>query len=227
MPSALPEQANAVSDQLPIMQRLKEETLPQHERAESKPLEQVMIKGEIARDLYVQVLAQRHWIHAALEQRVRDLASVDDRFTTLVPEELYQRENIAADLRFFDADPDGHPALPATRALLDEIEALAAKRPTALLGVYYVFEGSKNGARFIARNLSRSLKITGPDGLRYLDPHGEQQRPLWLAFRERMNEIPFSASERDEIVEAAKRTFDHIAAIDDELFSATPPRQEG
>jgi heme oxygenase len=56
--------------------------------------------------------------------------------------------------------------------------------------------------------------------MKYLDPHGEAQRGLWMKFREDMNAIDWSAEEQDVMVKAAQDTFDAISALDDEIHAA-------
>lgn len=205
-----------------LMQRLREETLEQHKRAESRPFEQAMVRGSLPREQYAAGLGQRYLIHHALESALDQLAASDPRARQVLHSELYQTQNASADLRFYGIDPAIVRALPATLRMSTLIDDLAQNRPAALLGVYYVFEGSKNGARYIARSVARAYQLTGPDGLRYLDPHGEQQRPLWEAFKQRMDQAGFSNPEMDEMVAAAQATFDCIADLDDELMAAAP-----
>jgi heme oxygenase len=83
------------------------------------------------------------------------------------------------------------------------------------MGIFYVFEGSKNGARYI----SKALKEKGVTALRYLDPHGEEQRPIWMKFRSDMDAISWSPTEQDSMVSAAQATFDAISSLDDAIHA--------
>jgi heme oxygenase len=93
--------------------------------------------------------------------------------------------------------------------------------------VLYVFEGSKNGARYIARALRGSLRISGAPGLRYLDPHGEAQRPVWESFKQRLDAAPLDAAEVDGIILAAKACFAHVTAVDGALLAEAPRSRVG
>ncbi|MGE3182651.1 MAG: biliverdin-producing heme oxygenase [Phycisphaerae bacterium] len=205
-----------------IMSRLREETALHHERAENKPLEQALVSGSLPRDMYVAMLQQRFLIHRTLEAQIRELRAADAAVERIVQDELFQEENIVADLTSFGADAEHVMPMRATKSLLDLILTCAKQTPLALLGIYYVFEGSKNGSRFIARKIGPALGLTREHGMRYLDPHGENQRPLWMAFKQRMDAVGFADDAQDAMVEAAKRTFDAIGALDDEIFSAYP-----
>jgi len=201
------------------MARLRDETAEHHARAESKPLEQALIAGELERSGYVRYLQQRYLIHAALEQEVAKLRDGHAPLSNVVRDELFQTGNLRRDLEFLGADGDGRVPLAATRKLLDEIERLATAEPLALLGIYYVFEGSKNGARIIAKRIARAHDLTPGPGLLYLDPHGEEQRPLWLALKGGMDACDFSPADQDAMVAAAQFTFDRIAELDDEIYA--------
>jgi heme oxygenase len=198
-----------------IMGRLKSETAPQHAEAESKPLEAALIGGSINHDQYKKYLEQRWIVHRALEAAADRALAQDDRLAGLGLPGLYQTDNLVADLEFLEADTRAIQPMKGAVALLERIQS--AESPAVLMGIYYVFEGSKNGARFIAKALSKAWGKSDLSGLRYLDPHGEAQRGLWMKFREDMNAIDWSDSEQDAMVEAAKDTFRAISALDDEI----------
>lgn len=203
----------------PIMKLLKDATAAQHAHAESRPLERALVEGSLPRCQFVAYLEQRLLIHKSLERAVRALCASDPRFADLVPDALYQEANLRRDLAFFGVETDAIEARAATQRLLADIEAAAHRCPAGLLGFYYVFEGSKNGARFIARAVGATYEIEPGPGLLYLDPHGKEQRALWLAFKERMNALPLTEEEREAMVTAAGLAFDRVSELDDEMHS--------
>jgi heme oxygenase len=56
--------------------------------------------------------------------------------------------------------------------------------------------------------------------MRYLDPHGEDQRGLWQKFKTEMDALTWSPSEQEQMVKAAQATFTAISALDDEIHAA-------
>lgn len=112
--------------------------------------------------------------------------------------------------------------LPATIALTETFARLAEERPASLLGAHYVFEGSKNGGRFIARAMRGAYGLAGPDGFRYLEPYGEEQPHRWKAFKAAMETLPLSSTDQDAIVDAAKETFRGIMGLHRELYARLP-----
>lgn len=201
-----------------VMRRLRDETAALHQHAESRALEQAMVTGTVSREVYSEVLSQRLLIHAALEKHIRALAQRDSRIALIIRETLFQENNLRQDLAVLGVDATTIVPRKATRALVAEIQRLGAEDPLSLLGIYYVFEGSKNGARYIARKLRPALGLQPGPGALYLDPHGEQQRPYWEEFKKAVDQAGFSATEADGMVAAAKITFEMIAALDDEMY---------
>ena len=179
-----------------IMARLKAGTAAQHAVAESKPLEAALIEGSIGQAQYEKYLSQRWLIHRELEAATDRALRTDNRLTSLGLPSLYQTKNLEADLAHLQSNIEIQKATPAT-----------------LMGIFYVFEGSKNGARYISKSLAKA----GQTALRYLDPHGEQQRPLWMKFRADMDSISWTPTEQDQMVKSAQSTFDAISSLDDAI----------
>jgi heme oxygenase len=203
-----------------IMQRLRDETRDCHEHAESREFEQAMFRGTLPRGLYVQMLGQRYLIHRALEREMRRLAEHYPHVAMVVREQLFQEPNLRDDLSFFEVDAESCRPCSGTRRLVGLIESLAREQPLSLLGVYYVFEGSKNGGRMITRSVRGAYGLPPDQGTRYLDPHGNEQRSLWQQFKDQMDAAPLAPTDRDAMVAAARQTFECVSAIDDELFAS-------
>jgi heme oxygenase len=168
---------------------------------------------------YVALLGQRFLVHRALEARLRELARPHPVVATLVPECLWQEDNARRDLAFFGVPADAVAPLAPTGDLLADIDRTAAgANPLALLGFCYVLEGSKNGSRFIAQRVRPAYGLSPGPGTLYLDPHGDGQRPLWMAFKQRMDAAGFDAATQDALVAAAQRAFAGLSAIDDAVY---------
>lgn len=209
-----------IPSNLEIMARLRDETADAHRAAESNPLEQGLFRGALPVPGFVAFLEQRYCVHRVLDEAVGALVKSQPRFAGLIPEALWQTPNLLSDLEFWNARLAEIRALPATAAYCEWVNSNAAKVSCRLLGAYYVFEGSKNGARMLSRVLALAYTLNDGRGLRYMDPHGPEQRTIWNDFRIRMNAIAFSQTEMDEMVEAAKYTFSAVHAIDTEIWSS-------
>jgi heme oxygenase len=198
------------------MARLKAGTATQHAVAESKPLEAALIEGSIGQAQYEKYLSQRWLIHRDLEAATDRALTTDARLASLGLPSLYQTKNLESDLAHLQANLKSiHPLSGATN-LIQEIQKAA---PATLMGIYYVFEGSKNGARYIAKAMAKAWGKADTTSFRYLDPHGESQRGLWMKFRSDMDAIPWTTAEQDEMVKAAQSTFDAISSLDDAIHA--------
>lgn len=202
-----------------IMLRLRNDTTEHHKRAESNPLERALVKGAISRAQFAAYLSQRYLIHRDLDAHIKRLTAHDDRLATIVPDELYQTPRLAADLTCFGVNLAAISPAPAASRLIADIDAAARELPASTLGAFYVFEGSKNGARYICRAVRPALNLSVA-GTSYLDPHGEQQPVLWAAFKARMDAVDFTEAEQSSMVALACCTFDRIAEIDEQLWSS-------
>lgn len=202
-----------------LMTRLREETRPNHEYAESRDFERALLAGTLPLELYVRMLEQRFLIHAALEREVRTLRSAYPFLAAVLEDRLFQEPSLREDLAHFGVDPGVCTPCAATEKLIAAVERAAAEDPLALLGMYYVFEGSKNGARYIARSVRAAYGFPDGRGTAYLDPHGDQQRALWQEFRAKLDAAPIRGAAHDSIIAAAKVAFDCVAEIGDELLA--------
>ena len=199
-----------------IMARLKAGTAAQHAVAESKPLEAALIEGSIGQAQYQKYLAQRWLIHRELEKATDKALKTDTRLLSLNLPSLYQTKNLESDLARLQTDLKSIHPLPGAAKLIQEIQKAA---PAILMGIFYVFEGSKNGARFIAKAMAKAWGLSDTASFRYLDPHREEQRGLWMKFRSDMNGIAWTPAEQEQMVQAAQATFEAISSLDDAIHA--------
>lgn len=209
--------------QTTLMDRLRAATREAHAAAESRPLERAMAVGGVSRDLYADYLVQRLYVHERLESLMRSLLQEEERFRRCVTDDLFQVENLRCDLRALGRSAVPSELLPPARDLIEAIERVFGDRAVAVLGPWYVFEGSKNGGRMLARAVGVKLDLPPGPGLKYLDPHGAEQRARWQTFRAAVDAESWSSVEADAIVAAAQATFAGVSAIDDALWMLHTP----
>lgn len=197
-----------------VMSMLRDGTQELHTAAERQAFQRALVRGELSLGACTGYLEQMLLVHSALESRLAD--ADDPALRRVVGPEQFQAPNLRADLRTLGGNPDPRP-LPATAGLLARLDGCTDA--AALLGHLYVLEGSKNGAAFIARAVRRSLGIQPGQGDRYLDPHGEAQRPVWAAFKARVDAEPWTTTQRDAMLAAAREMFAAIADISADLDS--------
>ena len=222
--------SNATLDQ-PIMLRLKTSTQARHDATENGDFNRELVHGRLPLDQYVESIAQLFLIHARLESHLRRHQSSLPPIASVVTDYQFQEPYLRNDLTWFHRRPGEIQPLKSTANFIAEIDRIAAERPLALLGIHYVFEGSNNGSRHIAKAIRRAYNLTGLDGTHYLDPYGEDQKPRWQAFKDAMNAQTFTEADIAAIVEAAGKTFDAVMELHRELAAepvnkASKPVQE-
>jgi heme oxygenase len=197
------------------MDLLKEATSEQHRDAERRRLQKAMVGGRLPADVYAAWLEQMFLLHRGLRDAIADHSDEQPHLAEIVRDEGRHVANLEADLSLLGRETDGATPLPSTDRAVRTIEETGEADPLSLLGYNYVLEGSMNGNRFIARALLPALPVPA---VAYLDPYGDDQRPVWQAYRERMNGagIPEEAGRR--IVSAARDMFTFIAEMSDELI---------
>jgi heme oxygenase len=162
-------------------------------------------------------------VHAALEQGLGRAAAQHDAVPTVMRNDYVHSPRLRADIAAMGGNPDDVTALPATTALLDQIQTVERKMPVALLGLLYVLEGSTNGGKYLAMALAKAWQMApGKPGLSYLDPYGEAQRGNWAEFRQNMIDANFTNGEGDALVAAAKLMFTGIASVSDAVHATAP-----
>jgi len=202
-----------------IMLRLRSETSELHTHAESRTVQREIAKGIVDRSTFIAYLCQLHAVHDALETALREVQDRHPAIAVLATPDRMRVPDLERDLEFYGCDRDGLSVGDAAGRFVSLVTRTRDSEPVALLGALYVLEGSTNGGRFLAHVLRRSWNLDG-DGLAYFDPYGDLQPPKWAAFKREMDEAAFDADHRDAIVEMAKKTFEAIAAVSDEVANA-------
>lgn len=194
---------------------LKDNTWDLHQEAESGDLQKRLVKGELGKHEYASHLGQLYLVHRALENCL-DKAPCD-HVKSLNSEDLNHTGKLEADLAFLSIDPADVQPVPATSSFVGWIEETAQEHPTALIGVQYVLEGSTNGNGYIAKKIGPALGLE-EDGLRYLKSYGPAQRETWARFKSRLDTLDLSEESRQRVVAAARRTFEGVRDINQELL---------
>ena len=196
------------TDTRPLGQRLKEDNWDLHQLAEHDALPQHMVRGTMPREAYVELCGQSWLVARALDSAIEAKRDEVPILRELVTDRQLQTPYLEEDLAHWGVDPASVAPNPGTAALIAEIERCRDNAPIRLFGLHYVREGANNGNRFIARKIKQAWGAESDDGFRHLDPYGDEQRPLWEAFKVRLNEIELSEAEKTAIVDAARSMFE-------------------
>ena len=176
-----------------LLERLKIETRPAHDRIEAA----IDLDRRIAsRDAYRDLLIRFYGFHKAWESDAAEVAHDRTFFRNRCKTEL-----LAQDLAALGLEPDEIEALPQCRPLMP------LRAPEAVLGSMYVVEGSTLGGTIIAREVERRLGLTPETGCAYFRSYGRETAAMWKSFGAVLLEA--SSPEADDVIVAsAQRTFD-------------------
>ena len=219
-PSPAPTECPTAAGAPSLALTLRERTAEAHRHAESHPVQHRMVRGCVDRAGYARWLSQLLPVWQAIDAGLASLAARDPRVARVRQAYHTHAPRITADLAYLGAAPTA--AVPEALRLRDRIESLAAAGDAALLGAWYVLEGSANGGQYIAKALARSLGLSGPEGLTSLDPHGSAQRERWQAWRAAIDTQPWDDAERTRMVDEATATFGAISAVMDGMERCVP-----
>lgn len=204
-----------------VMILLRDSTTHLHAQAEGHPFQRSLVSGAVTRDAYARYLQQMLLVHRALESALRTASQTVPAIKRVVTAEQYQEPYLLEDLRYYSAPTEGVSPTPGARAVIERISRAAATAPESLLGFHYVLEGSNNGNRFIAKAIRGAFRLSGTEGVKYLDPYGDRQREVWSAFKAAMDAETFGQNHVQAMVDAAKDMFEGITAISNDLTAPT------
>jgi len=210
----------SAAPQQTLSSRLREATAEAHNVAERHPVQGRMARGAASREDYANWLEQMYHLWTAVDTAVAVAAARDPRVRAMLKPYHTHGSRVEADLRFLGRTGARAAASPGTQTMVDFIRSTGESAGPAVIGAWYVLEGSNNGGRFLAKALSRGLELTGPQGVTSLDPHGEAQQERWLAWRSALDEQQFSEAERVAIIDVASRTFAGLTPVFDDMPAA-------
>jgi heme oxygenase len=184
-----------------LLQTLKAETRPHHERAERVVR---LMSPDLTVSGYRRHLEALYGLYGPLE--VSLAACLEGRFPELRLAERWKVPLLVADLRALGHDDASlarlprHPGLPALSGV-----------PEAL-GALYVLEGATLGGQLILRHLTRHFEGTFAGDFTFFRAYGEAVGPMWKAFGEAVLRACPEPSLAPRVVRGAQDTFEAFEA---------------
>lgn len=150
----------------PFSKVIREATAQVHHDAERGPLVRSLLRGELPRDRYVELVAQHRHLYEALEDATRRVAG-DEVAGPFVDPVLDRTPSLEADLVELDGEDwqERHPALPATVEYARHLDALADDWPAGIVAHHYVrYLGDLSGGQMIAKVVKKAYGVTADAG---------------------------------------------------------------
>ena len=197
-----------------LMTRLKEDTRQLHDQAEAAGYMHHLMAGTLSRERFIASIEQTYLLHSGLEPLLRNLRQTSPLAASALKDYHFViAEGARRDLEFFGRSTHGLRPNEGVRAFLAEAHAWDARNPEALLGMFYVLEGSLNGAKIIGKKCRDLFQLEEGQGLQHLDPHGRDMRSRWMEFVTTMNTLPFTEQTKADMVEAAGQAFRYVGQM--------------
>ncbi|GJM19548.1 MAG: hypothetical protein DHS20C14_17610 [Phycisphaeraceae bacterium] len=192
-----------------LTQRCKDENWDLHQIAERNDGLALVLKGQLEREAYVDILEQV-WVGArAMDDAARSALGARPELGAIVLDEQMLAGYAAEDIVFFGRTTDAVEPRPGTARFVAHVRERASD-PLYILGLHYVRLGACNGNRFVAMKARQhyALPETG-EGTRFLDPFGKAQREGWTAFKEGLDGFGLDAGERGRVLVGVRAMYEY------------------
>ncbi len=208
--------------QLTLMEELKAATFSDHNRLQGAPFFPALAACQLPLESYVGQLRALTIVHGVLEPALA--SSTDERIAAVWRGDMVKLPLLYQDLNYFEprAVADLKEAVTAALKIAEHLRLQSVECPLALLGCLYVLEGSTLGAAVVRPLVTRAFLLTGDEGLAYLNNYGADAPARWSQFKQRMNALPLSAEEREQIGTAAGDFFKQLETIFRALYPFAP-----
>lgn len=211
-----------MTDPRPLSQRLKDDNWQLHQIAERNDGLGGVLRGGLPLEGYVGILEQEWVISAPMDDALRSAIAARPDIAHLIEDDQYFDGYLREDLAYFGRPVEGITPRPGSLRFVEHVGAHAGD-PLHILGLHYVRLGACNGNRFVARKARANYQLPeSGGGTRFLDPFGEAQRPKWMAFKTKLDELALDAAERDRVFAGTRAMYELIINLpnDDRHVSA-------
>ncbi len=201
----------AVITPLPLSSYLKEQTTSTHESLDRRIMALAPFSSRERFACFLRMQLRLHHATAALYQ--------NPALQALLPglAERSRLQAIILDCADFDITVEQQEA--------DRIAGCAAQDASTLgaIGWLYTHEGSTLGAAFLLKHAREQLGLSETFGARHLVGHSDGRGLHWREFKQALDALTLSTSEREAAVAGARDAFTFVRASVEELMADSQP----
>lgn len=205
---------------LSLAQRLKAATTAMHRRVEGGDFMTRLLRGEIDRRRYVELLVNLRALYGALEAVLVRHVTQPGVAPVVMPE-LFRSQALEADLAALaeDLPTSAAPLASETLRYVERLHELDASRPPLLVAHAYVrYLGDLHGGQALGRVVARALHLEGRTGTAFYDFGDRAEcRRLVQRFRAALDAVDLGTAERDAVVDEAVSAFARHERLFEEL----------
>jgi heme oxygenase len=204
-----------------LMDSLSEAVRERHARMEALPFIAALTSGQLPLESYVGQLRAMAVIQGTLEHEIAQITSSEIR--TLLQDRPSRLIHLRKDLSVFDPlfIPDIEAALDHTRKIAERIRRYRVERPTDLLGILYVLQGTTLGNSMHLPDVLKTFGSQTSGTAHYYAGYGDRTGEYWQKFYRAMNALPLDQEGTTRVIQVARDFFDQLEA----LFSVLYPLQ--
>ncbi len=186
-----------------IMQKLRAETADQHREIENNSF-LTRLSGDLSLEEYIRILEKFYAFYSSFESHLnwKEIKSLSDGTLT---GDKRRTPLLEKDLRHFNVQLDRIPRFPPY--------ARSFSFP-ALMGCFYVLEGSSLGRKMLYPRLSAKFGLNQNEGGAFFYDYGDKITENWTNFCKMLKSKIKTEADKQECAEAAVQTFENI----NELF---------
>lgn len=184
-----------------ILQRLRTETRPHHDRLDHHPLMVQLMSPAVSRPLYEMLLKKFLGFYQSLEPHL----NAYDHWSSFGLDLMQRRKTpgLLRDLSSLNVLTKDVDSAPASDWIHDEASAM---------GTFYVMEGSTLGGQVITRHVASHLNLSPDHGLAFFSSYGDAVGARWKETRDALVRFAEQSHAEDVMIESAKKTFEALAA---------------
>ena len=205
----------------PLSAVLRARTGAAHAAAEHSPYMTALVGGRVTAIGLAALLSRLAPVYEALEVAAGSWAG-DGRIGRFVVPALQRSERLRQDLEYLTGCADV-PVTPAAVAYAARIEQVGRSSAAAFVAHHYTrYLGDLSGGQIIRVALERALGVTDGAGASFFAFPSVRPGALKQQYRAWLDQTPFTATEREELVEEALTAYRLNVAIGAELDADLP-----
>ncbi|EOQ96745.1 heme oxygenase [Leptospira wolbachii serovar Codice str. CDC] len=195
-----------------IAMMLREGTAEKHQETEKVPYLRAIFRGGLDAQTYTYQLESLLAVYTVMEELYRQ--NKDNPilsklyFPTLFREEAL-KEDITSFQKKFNTKLRGVISK-ATQSYIDHIKKIAETKPELLVAQAYVrYLGDLSGGQSIKKVVAKTFQLEGNEGTAFYEfPEIEDLMAFKGIYRQNLDTLPLNDSQKAELLEEAKATFD-------------------
>jgi heme oxygenase (biliverdin-IX-beta and delta-forming) len=180
-----------------ILDRLRAETRPQHDRLEEVAASDKLADGRLTAEEYEMLLQANYIAHRQLEGAVQQVSGMAE-----LTQDRQKLPLLEQDLQQAGLQPDA-----IWQQQKDKLPPLALQSRHEALGAQYVMEGATLGGVVILKALNEHPQLQGHQPFHYYGCYGGDTGRQWNGFKQLMRQQVQTPEQEEEVLQGCRRAY--------------------